>query len=192
MSNMLRAAMMAAVVRTKSTAPSPAPSAIASMVLSAVSLGGAAGGIGVIFAQSNPSARRGSLNPSTVMIDGETYRFDAWWVGSSGQLTIQLLSTAEATVLRGAGLTIDLGNGHTIESGDLSQNGAILTISSGIPRYVAGQSYSIEISEPSIAAPPTGLMATPGENQVRLDWTAAASRSSVTVDGYDIRYRRRL
>lgn len=56
-------------------------------------------------------------------------------------------------------------------------------------RYVPGTRYTVRLSV-STANPPTGLAATPGSDNVVLRWTAATAVTGVTVDGYDIRYKK--
>ena len=98
---------------------------------------------GVVGAASQHTATpTGSITPRTFTINGQTYEIRGWYTRGT-TLEINMETEAQEAAFKAAGLTIDLGQGNTINSADLV-DGAALTAT--VTPYTSGTSYTITIT----------------------------------------------
>ena len=95
----------------------------------------------------------GTLTPSTITIDGQSYTFNSLYQNGPSNVTMSFTSSASRNAFRSANLYIDLGTGASVfRSGNLAVsdlgNGryALTKIGGASPSYVGGQTYTIRIS----------------------------------------------
>ena len=118
----------------------PADSGTVTLMLSAFASGSFAGA----FGQHRTPVGGGLLTPREFMIGGQTYGVRGWYTTSGNQIEINLDNNAQETAMIAAMLTIDLGQGNTLNTRDMSAaTGALRgTVTT---QYVSGQSYTITI-----------------------------------------------
>ena len=112
-----------------------------------MALAAAASGSNVgAFGQHRTPSGSGSISPREFTIGGQTYAIRGWYTDAANRLVVNMDSSAQEAAFVAAGLTVDLGQGQTIDTGDMTNSGGILTIAV-TAQYVSGQSYTINITE---------------------------------------------
>ena len=120
----------------------PAPQEQVTLTLSAANARNRSGNVGAFGQHRNPPVA-GSISPSSFTVGGKRYRVRGWYTDTRGRFHLNLHTEAMERNFKDAELNVDLGNGVTINSADMS-DGIELLINVGT-QYAADTDYTIRI-----------------------------------------------